>query len=148
MARRRWPGRLPGRSTGRPVRRQPIATAALVILGGWLLVALSVPLVAPYDPPAQSPDAYAPPSGTHWFGTGPSAVTCSAGWSTGREFTVAPGPALRYAPVRADVPVLVGTWGQRTARTAAAFASEIKVGGAPVPTRRRRPCDVSAVHRC
>ncbi|MCL7459788.1 LLM class flavin-dependent oxidoreductase [Micromonospora echinofusca] len=51
----------------------------------------------------------------------------------GREFTVAPGTALRYAPVRADVPVLVGTWGQQTARTAAAFASEIKVGGSANP---------------
>lgn len=51
----------------------------------------------------------------------------------GREFTVAPGTALRYAPVRADVPVLVGTWGQQTARTAAAFVSEIKVGGSANP---------------
>ncbi|MEU4383104.1 LLM class flavin-dependent oxidoreductase [Micromonospora echinofusca] len=51
----------------------------------------------------------------------------------GREFTVAPGTALRYAPVRTDVPVLVGTWGQQTARTAAAFASEIKVGGSANP---------------
>ncbi|SCL70719.1 5,10-methylenetetrahydromethanopterin reductase [Micromonospora citrea] len=51
----------------------------------------------------------------------------------GREFTVAPGTALRYTPVRADVPVLVGTWGQQTARTAAAFASEIKVGGSANP---------------
>ncbi|MCL7459795.1 ABC transporter permease [Micromonospora echinofusca] len=69
LARRRLLGRLRGRRTGRPIWRQPIALAALVILGGWLLVALFAPLVAPYDPLAQSPDAYAPPSGTHWFGT-------------------------------------------------------------------------------
>ncbi|MFV2102957.1 LLM class flavin-dependent oxidoreductase [Micromonospora sp. LOL_024] len=51
----------------------------------------------------------------------------------GREFTVAPGTALRYAPARADVPVLVGTWGQQTARSAAGYASEVKVGGSANP---------------
>ncbi|WP_208815573.1 LLM class flavin-dependent oxidoreductase [Micromonospora echinofusca] len=51
----------------------------------------------------------------------------------GREFTVAPGTLLRYAPTRPDVPVLVGTWGQQTARAAAAFASEVKVGGSANP---------------
>nr|WP_205808086.1 LLM class flavin-dependent oxidoreductase [Micromonospora sp. HNM0581] len=51
----------------------------------------------------------------------------------GREFTVAPGTALRYTPARSDVPVLVGTWGQQTARSAAAFADEVKVGGSANP---------------
>ncbi|WP_433384472.1 hypothetical protein [Micromonospora sp. KLBMP9576] len=46
---------------------------------------------------------------------------------------MAPGTVPRYAPVRADVPVLVGTWGQQTAHTAARFAAEIKVGGSANP---------------
>jgi len=55
----------------------------------------------------------------------------------GREFTVAPGTALRYAPRRDRVPVLVGTWGERTARMAAAFADEVKVGGSANPAMAR-----------
>ncbi|MFD6756668.1 LLM class flavin-dependent oxidoreductase [Micromonospora gifhornensis] len=51
----------------------------------------------------------------------------------GREFTVAPGTSLRYAPARPDVPVLVGTWGQQTARSAAGYAAEVKVGGSANP---------------
>ncbi|MFI7605897.1 LLM class flavin-dependent oxidoreductase [Micromonospora sp. NPDC049366] len=51
----------------------------------------------------------------------------------GREFTVAPGTRLRYTPARPDVPVLVGTWGQRTAHSAAAYAAEVKVGGSANP---------------
>ncbi|GAB3932699.1 hypothetical protein GCM10027614_02360 [Micromonospora vulcania] len=55
----------------------------------------------------------------------------------GREFTVAPGTSLRYTPARPDVPVLVGTWGRQTARAAAAFASEVKVGGSANPAMAR-----------
>ncbi|GIJ10888.1 LLM class flavin-dependent oxidoreductase [Micromonospora andamanensis] len=55
------------------------------------------------------------------------------GGFVGREFTVAPGTALRYTPARPDVPVLVGTWGQQTARSSAAFADEVKVGGSANP---------------
>ncbi|MFC3502187.1 LLM class flavin-dependent oxidoreductase [Micromonospora krabiensis] len=51
----------------------------------------------------------------------------------GREFTVAPGTRLRYTPARPNVPVLVGTWGQRTAGSAAAYAAEVKVGGSANP---------------
>ncbi|MEU2610944.1 ABC transporter permease [Micromonospora sp. NPDC007271] len=69
LARRRWLSRLRGGPTSRPIWRQPIALAALAILGGWLLVAILAPVLAPYDPLAQSPDGYAPPSGAHWFGT-------------------------------------------------------------------------------
>ncbi|GAB3136905.1 ABC transporter permease [Micromonospora sonneratiae] len=69
LNRRRWLGRLRGGSTARPIWRQPIAAAALVILAGWLLVAVFAPVVAPYDPLAQSPDSYLGPSGDHWFGT-------------------------------------------------------------------------------
>ncbi|GAB3136925.1 hypothetical protein GCM10027290_01700 [Micromonospora sonneratiae] len=55
----------------------------------------------------------------------------------GREFSVAPGTALRYSPVRDRVPVLIGTWGERTARQVAAFADEIKVGGSANPAMAR-----------
>ncbi|WCN79238.1 LLM class flavin-dependent oxidoreductase [Micromonospora sp. LH3U1] len=55
----------------------------------------------------------------------------------GGEFTVAPGTSLRYTPARADVPVLVGTWGRQTARAAAGFASEVKVGGSANPAMAR-----------
>ncbi len=51
----------------------------------------------------------------------------------GREFTVAPGTVLRYRPHRASVPVLLGTWGRRTARLAGAVADEVKVGGSANP---------------
>ncbi|HEX5596689.1 MAG TPA: ABC transporter permease [Micromonosporaceae bacterium] len=69
LGRRRWLRRLRGLNGGRPVWRQPVTVAALVILAAWLLIALAAPLIAPYDPIAQSPDTYQPPSGTHWFGT-------------------------------------------------------------------------------
>lgn len=69
LTRRSWLGRLRGGSTGRPIWRQPIAVVALVILASWLLLALLAPVIAPYDPLAQSADGYAEPSMTHWFGT-------------------------------------------------------------------------------
>ncbi|HEX5594484.1 MAG TPA: ABC transporter permease [Micromonosporaceae bacterium] len=70
LGRRRWLRRLRGDGGGsRPVWRQPVTIAALVILSGWLLIALAAPLIAPYDPLAQSPKSYQPPSGDHWFGT-------------------------------------------------------------------------------
>ncbi|SCF07546.1 methylenetetrahydromethanopterin reductase [Micromonospora coriariae] len=55
----------------------------------------------------------------------------------GGEFSVAPGTSLRYTPARADVPVLAGTWGRQTARAAAGFASEVKVGGSANPAMAR-----------
>jgi 5,10-methylenetetrahydromethanopterin reductase len=56
-----------------------------------------------------------------------------AGGYAGREFTVAPGTALRYRRCRDRVPVLLGTWGRRTARLAGAVADEVKVGGSANP---------------
>ncbi|MGC5031324.1 LLM class flavin-dependent oxidoreductase [Micromonospora sp. DT229] len=68
----------------------------------------------------------------------------------GREFTLAPGTGLRYTPARPDVPVLVGTWGQQTARSAAGYAGEVKVGGSANPAMAktmRAWLDEAAGHR-
>lgn len=69
---RRWFGLRPGRPRPErpPVRRAKGLTAvAIVILVGWLVIALAAPLIAPYDPLAQSGPYYSSPSGEHWFGT-------------------------------------------------------------------------------
>lgn len=69
---RRWFGIRPGgpRPERRPrPRAKGLTVVAIVILVGWLVVALAAPLIARYDPLAQSGPYYAPPSGTHWFGT-------------------------------------------------------------------------------
>jgi 5,10-methylenetetrahydromethanopterin reductase len=47
----------------------------------------------------------------------------------GERFTLAPETRLAYEPVRAAVPLLVGTWGPETARWAGTVADEVKVGG-------------------
>ncbi|TCO45270.1 ABC transporter permease [Actinocrispum wychmicini] len=58
-----------GRWLRKGVRRQPVTVIAAVVLLVWLVVAIAAPLIAPYDPLAQSPQSYDPPSGEHWFGT-------------------------------------------------------------------------------
>jgi peptide/nickel transport system permease protein len=49
--------------------RDPMTAVALVLLVGWVLVAIFAPLLAPHDPLEQSSDLYAGPSGAHLFGT-------------------------------------------------------------------------------
>ncbi len=68
MARRSWPQRLRVKNVT-SIWRQPAVVTALVIITGWLLVAALAPVLSPFDPIAQSPDTYQPPSGEHWFGT-------------------------------------------------------------------------------
>jgi 5,10-methylenetetrahydromethanopterin reductase len=51
----------------------------------------------------------------------------------GERFTLAPGTKLEYEPVRAAVPLTIGTWGERTARWAGTVADEVKVGGTANP---------------
>jgi 5,10-methylenetetrahydromethanopterin reductase len=51
----------------------------------------------------------------------------------GAIFRRAAGASLRYQPHRADVPIMLGTWGPRTARLAGEVADEIKVGGSANP---------------
>jgi 5,10-methylenetetrahydromethanopterin reductase len=51
----------------------------------------------------------------------------------GERFHLRPGDGLRYAPLRPEVPLLVGTWSERLAAFAGASASELKVGGSANP---------------
>ncbi len=52
---------------------------------------------------------------------------------TGQVWRHAAGATLQYAPLRAAVPVTVGTWGQKTARMAGELADEVKIGGSANP---------------
>jgi peptide/nickel transport system permease protein len=53
----------------RPAWRQPLAVAGSVIAVAWLVVAIFAPLIAPYDPLAQTFALSQGPSGSHLFGT-------------------------------------------------------------------------------
>jgi peptide/nickel transport system permease protein len=53
----------------RSVWRRPLAIAGAVIALTWLVVAVLAPLIAPYDPLAQTFTALQPPSLDHPFGT-------------------------------------------------------------------------------
>jgi peptide/nickel transport system permease protein len=49
---------------------RPTMLVALVILSGWLVLALAAPVIAPYDPDAiDILNMLSPPSAAHWFGT-------------------------------------------------------------------------------
>ena len=49
--------------------QQPLAIAGMLLAGAWILIAIFVPLLAPYDPLAQTSGLLLPPSPLHWFGT-------------------------------------------------------------------------------
>ena len=51
----------------------------------------------------------------------------------GVHFRLARGAHLRYDPVRPDPPLLIGTWGPRTAALAGEIADEVKIGGSANP---------------
>jgi 5,10-methylenetetrahydromethanopterin reductase len=51
----------------------------------------------------------------------------------GEVFQLAPGTRLAYPPHRARVPLLIGTWGARTAALAGRIAQEVKIGGTANP---------------
>jgi 5,10-methylenetetrahydromethanopterin reductase len=51
----------------------------------------------------------------------------------GERFTLEPGTELAYPRLRAEVPLLVGTWGRETARWAGTVADELKIGGTANP---------------
>ncbi|MBN9389766.1 MAG: LLM class flavin-dependent oxidoreductase [Chloroflexi bacterium] len=51
----------------------------------------------------------------------------------GQIFQLAANSTLNYQPLRADVPIMIGTWGKLTARMAGEIANEIKIGGSSNP---------------
>jgi 5,10-methylenetetrahydromethanopterin reductase len=51
----------------------------------------------------------------------------------GARFALAPGAGLEVEPVRAEVPLTIGTWGRRTAAWAGTVAGEVKIGGTANP---------------
>ena len=55
----------------------------------------------------------------------------------GEVFRLEPGSALAYAPERASVPLLVGTWSPQLTAFAAARADELKLGGTANPAMVR-----------
>jgi 5,10-methylenetetrahydromethanopterin reductase len=51
----------------------------------------------------------------------------------GEIFSLAPGARLRYEPLRREVPLLIGAWGERLAAYAGEVAEELKIGGTANP---------------
>jgi peptide/nickel transport system permease protein len=49
--------------------RQPLAIAGLTLGSAWILTAIFVPFIAPYDPLAQSAQLFLAPTSAHLFGT-------------------------------------------------------------------------------
>jgi peptide/nickel transport system permease protein len=48
---------------------QPLALVGMALAGAWILIAIFAPVVAPYDPLAQTSNLFAEPSSAHLFGT-------------------------------------------------------------------------------
>jgi 5,10-methylenetetrahydromethanopterin reductase len=55
------------------------------------------------------------------------------GGFAGERFTLAPGARLAYEPLRAHVPLMIGTRRPRAAAFAATVADEVKIGGSANP---------------
>jgi 5,10-methylenetetrahydromethanopterin reductase len=55
----------------------------------------------------------------------------------GQLYQIAPGVQLKYRPLRAHVPIVLGTWGERTARALGGLVDEVKVGGSANPAMAR-----------
>jgi 5,10-methylenetetrahydromethanopterin reductase len=55
----------------------------------------------------------------------------------GRRFVLKPGARLQYEPLRANVPLTIGTWSPRTAAYAGQVAREVKIGGTANPAMVR-----------
>jgi 5,10-methylenetetrahydromethanopterin reductase len=51
----------------------------------------------------------------------------------GEVFSLAAGAGLRYEPLRPRVPLLIGTWREKTAAFAGEVADELKIGGTTNP---------------
>jgi 5,10-methylenetetrahydromethanopterin reductase len=51
----------------------------------------------------------------------------------GEIYSLAEGATLKYELPRGHVPITLGTWGERTARTLGALVDEVKIGGSTNP---------------
>ena len=51
----------------------------------------------------------------------------------GSRFSLAPDVGLNYEPPRREMPLLIGTWGRKTAGWAGTVAQEVKLGGSANP---------------
>ncbi len=51
----------------------------------------------------------------------------------GKFFSLAGGDTLRWNILRADIPLLLGAWGEQTIRACLPYVSEIKIGGTTNP---------------
>lgn len=56
----------------------------------------------------------------------------------GKYFSLMGGERLRWDLPRADLPILLGTWGEKTMRECLPFISEVKLGGTANPALVRR----------
>jgi peptide/nickel transport system permease protein len=54
---------------GQLARSKPMGTAALLVIGLIVFVAIFAPWLAPFDPTEQTPSILRGPNGEHWFGT-------------------------------------------------------------------------------
>jgi peptide/nickel transport system permease protein len=78
--------------------RQPLAIIGMVIAGAWILIAIFVPLLAPYDPLLQSSHLVLPPSPAHLFGTdelGRDVLSRRSPSSSSRRPSSSAGPWVR-----------------------------------------------------
>jgi 5,10-methylenetetrahydromethanopterin reductase len=53
----------------------------------------------------------------------------------GSVFSVASGVTLQYTPPRREVPITLGTWGEKTARALGPLVDEVKIGGSTLARR-------------
>jgi 5,10-methylenetetrahydromethanopterin reductase len=56
----------------------------------------------------------------------------------GQVFSLAGGDSLRWHILRADIPFVLGAWGEQTIRACMGYVSEIKLGGSANPAMVRR----------
>src|SRR5713226_6466276 len=82
------------------------ASAGLIIVGLFILLAIFGPIILPQDPHTFTPDILQPPSATHWFGTTNFGEDVFVQTVVGARFSVFTG--LGIGLVTTIVSVLVG----------------------------------------
>jgi 5,10-methylenetetrahydromethanopterin reductase len=60
-------------------------------------------------------------------------LACSREPLPGQVFSLAGGDSLRWSIPRANIPMLLGTWGPRTLRACIEYIAEVKIGGSANP---------------